>query len=308
MVAESETLGGSLEDVRAFCAVIEHGTISAAARTLGGTKGGVSRRVSRLEHRLGVSLLARTPRAVSATEEGAAFYAKARDALALLAEAVQSAQHAQSIPSGHLRITAPLDFGMDILPPLVVAFRMANPQVTVEMLVTDAPLDLAAHRIDLALRATSGDLPDMGYRASTLVTFPIGLYASPGYLAAREPPAAPAKLVEHDLIVPQSFTGAATLSLTNRRGRTEQVALQPVIQTNDFASAHRVLLADGGIGPMPEITVANTLASGTLIRVLPDWTLAHAKLHAISLAGSEAPARVRAFREFIREQLSGRGT
>ena len=100
MVNESETLGGSLKDLYAFCAVIEFGTLSAAARERGETKGSISRRLSRLEQRLGVALLARTPRSVSATEEGTAFYLKARDALTLLADASASARAAQDPEPG----------------------------------------------------------------------------------------------------------------------------------------------------------------------------------------------------------------
>jgi DNA-binding transcriptional LysR family regulator len=162
MVDESETFGGALDDVRAYCAVVEFGTVSAAARLLGETKGSISRRVSRLEKRLGVALLARTPRAVSPTEEGAAFFERARESLRLLDDAMEAAQAARAEPQGHLRVTAPVDFGMDVLPPLLVRFRALHPGITVELLLDDARLDLAANRIDLALRATPGELPDMG--------------------------------------------------------------------------------------------------------------------------------------------------
>jgi DNA-binding transcriptional LysR family regulator len=308
MVDESETLGGALEDIRAFCAVIELGTISGAARELRETKGSISRRVSRLERRLGTALLARTPRAVSPTEEGTAFYAKAREALSLLADAVENARQSRLIPQGHLRVTAPLDLGVDVLPGLIVKFRALHPQITVELLLTDAPLDLAAHRIDLALRATPGDLPDMGYRASAVVGYRIGLYASQAYLAAYGLPAVPHELVGHDLIIRRDLVGAAKLVLTDRRGRAVEVATRPVAHTNDYASVHRIVLAGGGIGPIPDIVAAASLAAGFLLPVLPEWTVAEGKFYAISLSGLEAPARVRVFREFIRSELMSTAT
>lgn len=308
MVDKSETIAGALEDVRALCAVVEFGTVSAAARQLNETKGSVSRRLSRLERRLGVALLARTPRAVSPTEEGVAFYAKAREALSLLDEATEVARHSQSVSHGHLRVTAPTDLGVEVLPDLVVKFRALYPQITVELLVTDAPLDLAANRIDLALRATPGGLPDMGYRASTVLVFPIGLYAAPAYLAGRAPVTLPADLAEHDLVVPRDVVGAAELTLSNRRGRVERVINQPAIRTTEFATAHRIAIAGGGVAPIPEPVTAASIAAGTLVRVLPDWAIAEARLHAISLGGREAPARVRVFREFIRAELSSSPT
>lgn len=304
MVAESETISGSLADVRAFCAVFELGSVSAAARQLDTTKGGLSRRISRLEERLGVKLLARTPRAVNPTEEGAAFYAKAHEALILLDEAAGGARQSQFIPQGHLRVTAPPDFGVDVLPPLIVEFRAQHPQITVELLVSNALLDLAALRIDLALRATAHDLPDMNYRASTVIEFPIALYAAPTYLAEHEAPSGPADLANHSMVAVSEPVGAERLTLTHRRGRTESVTLRPVIRSGDFASAFRLVQAGGGIGGLPDIVAASSVKAGRLVRVLPDWTLAHAKLHAISLAGHEAPARVRAFREFIRARLA----
>lgn len=305
MVDEAETIGGSLDDIRAFCAVVEFGTVSAAARLLGETKGGVSRRVSRLERHLGVGLLARTPRAVTPTEEGAAFYIKARDGLRLLDDAAEGARSSRSVPSGHLRVTASLDIGLEVLSELVVRFRALHPQIMVELLLTDSPLDLAANRIDLALRASSTALPDMGYRASELATFCASLYASPVYLAARGEPQMPADLSGHDLVLAHGAVGAMQIGLSDRKGRMEQVLARPVIRTTDFSSVLRIVAAGGGIGPVPDVVAAASVASGSLVQVLPGWTWLEAKLHAISLGGREMPARVRVFREFIRAELAG---
>jgi DNA-binding transcriptional LysR family regulator len=305
MVDESETIGGALEDIRAFCAVIELGTISASARQLGETKGGVSRRVTRLERRLGVILLARTPRSVTATEEGMAFHAKARDALALLEDAVEGARQSRSVPRGHLRVTAPHDLGLDVLPALIVRFRADHPQITVELRLTDAALDLAAHRIDLALRATTGALPDLGYRASSLIDLRIALYGSPWYLASRPAPGRPEELEGHDLTLSREATGgAARLRLGHHSGHRAEVLCRPTVRASDYAGVHRLVLAGGGIGALPDLVAAASVVAGHLVPVLPDWTLAQARLHAISVAGHEAPARVRVFREFMREQLA----
>jgi DNA-binding transcriptional LysR family regulator len=303
MVAETETLGGALEDVQALCAVVELGTISAAARRIGESKGGLSRRISRLEARLGARLLARTPRAVTPTEEGLAFYSKARDALVLLDDALEGARQSRSVPRGHLRVTAPQDIGLDVLPELIVMFRRAHPQITVELLLSDAVLDLATHRIDLALRATTGPLPDMGYRASPLVEHAIRFYAAPGYLALHPPPRQPDDLEAHDLVLASESAGGARLRLSHARGQKAEVSCQPVVQASDFAVVHRLLVAGGGIGAIPDMIAAGSIAAGRLVPVLPDWAIAHGWLHAISLGGREAPARVRVFREFLREQL-----
>lgn len=304
MVDETETIGGALDDVRAFCAVAEFGTVSAAARQLGETKGSISRRLSRLEQRLGVTLLARTPRAVSPTEEGMAFFLKAREALTWLDDAVEGARQSQEVPRGHLRVTAPVDLGMDVLPDVVVRFRALHPQISVELLITDAPLDLAANRVDLALRASVGPLPDTAYRASVLAEFRIGLYAAPAYLAARGSPEAPSALARHDLVVSRDFTDAAQLRLTDPRGRVHEVLARPALRTSDYASVLRLTIAGGGIGPLPDLVAAAAVASSSLVPVLPGWSVSEGKLYAISLSGREAPARVRVFRDFLRAELA----
>lgn len=303
-VDKMETLGGSLDDIRAFCTVMELGTISAAARQLGETKGGVSRRISRLEGRLGSSLLARTPRAVTPTEEGSAFYAKAREALILLKDAADSTRQSQAIPQGHLRVTAPIDIGVDVLPPLIVKFRALHPQITVELLLTDTALDLAANRIDLALRATPGNLPDMAYRASIVARFRIGLYASTAYQHTHGLPASLQVLSDHDLIHRQTAMEVPRLRLTDRRQQTVDVAIRPVLRATDYAAVHRLVLGGGGIGLIPDIVARVSLNDGHLVPVLPDWTAGQGVLYAITLNGTDAPARVRVFREFLRKHLS----
>lgn len=304
MVDESETLGGAIEDVRAFCAVVEFGTVSAAARQLQETKGSISRRLSRLERRLSATLLARTPRAVSPTEEGTAFYTKTREALRWMDDAAEGARQSQEILSGHLRVTAPIDLGMDVLPELIVRFRQLHPKIQVELLLTDSSLDLATNRVDLALRASVQGLPDMGYRASRIVDFHIGLYAAPEYLATNGGgPDTPSTLAEHTLVVSRELPGAAHLPLTDNRGRSVQVVARPAIRTSDYASVLRLVIAGGGIGPIPSLIARASVASGALLPVLPEWSVSKGALYAISLGGRVAPARVRVFREFVRMEL-----
>lgn len=292
---------GTLEDLRAFCAVVELGTVTAAARTLHETKGALSRRLSRLETRMGVALLARHPRAVSPTEEGLAFYAKAREALALLDDALQDAHQARQLPAGHLRVTAPLDIGIELLPALISAFRLQHPQITIELLITDAALDLAAHRIDLAIRAAVDPLPDMGYHASRLAQLRLQLYAAPAYLARRGAPPSLQALVEHDVL--RAHDHSPTLRIHDRLGRLEQVAVRVAVRSSDYASLLRLCLAGAGIALLPDRIAAAAVAQASLQPLFADCWESRATLYAVSLGGREAPARVRVFREFLRARL-----
>ncbi len=289
-VDEMETLSGALDDVRTFCRVVELGTLSAAARVMGETKGSISRRLRRLESSLGLQLLARHPRSVSITAEGQLFYGKAREGLLLLDEGAELARATRSEPRGTLRITAPLDLGQEWLPPLLVAFAEQHPQIRIELLIGDQRLDLASHQIDIALRATDGGLPDMGYSARSLTRLTMGWYAAPAYLARAGMPTRPEDLPQHALVL---MAGPHGCSITLEQGaQQERLTLWPRLQTQDYASVLRLTLAG--------------LQRGLLQPVLTDWTTSAGELFLITQSGLRVPARVQAFKQFLLERLTPR--
>ena len=301
-VDEMETLSGALDDVRTFCRVVELGTLSAAARVMGETKGSISRRLRRLETSLGLQLLARHPRSVSVTAEGQMFYSKAREGLLLLDEGAELARATRSEPRGTLRITAPLDLGQEWLPPLLVAFAEQHPQIRIELLISNQRLDLASHQIDIALRATGGGLPDMGYSARSLTRLAMGWYATPDYLARASIPTRPEDLPQHALVL---MSGAHGCSIVLEQGtRQERLTLWPRLQTQDYASALRLTLAGGGIGYFPALVAEGSLQRGLLQPVLTDWTTSSGELFLITQSGLRVPARVQAFKQFLLERLA----
>ena len=301
-VDEMETLSGALDDVRTFCRVVELGTLSAAARVMGETKGSISRRLRRLESSLGLQLLARHPRSVSITAEGQLFYGKAREGLLLLDEGAELARATRSEPRGTLRITAPLDLGQEWLPPLLVAFAEQHPQIRIELLIGDQRLDLASHQIDIALRATDGGLPDMGYSARSLTQLTMGWYAAPAYLARTGIPTRPEDLPQHALVL---MAGPHGCTITLEQGaQQERLTLWPRLQTQDYASVLRLTLAGGGIGYFPQLVASGSLQRGLLQPVLTDWTTSAGELFLITQSGLRVPARVQAFKQFLLERLA----
>ena len=301
-VDEMETLSSALDDVRTFCRVVELGTLSAAARVMGETKGSISRRLRRLESSLGLQLLARHPRSVSITAEGQLFYGKAREGLLLLDEGAELARATRSEPRGTLRITAPLDLGQEWLPPLLVAFAEQHPQIRIELLIGDQRLDLASHQIDIALRATDGGLPDMGYSARSLTQLTMGWYAAPAYLARTGIPTRPEDLPQHALVL---MAGPHGCTITLAQGaQQERLTLWPRLQTQDYASVLRLTLAGGGIGYFPQLVASGSLQRGLLQPVLTDWTTSAGELFLITQSGLRVPARVQAFKQFLLERLA----
>ena len=301
-VDEMETLSGALDDVRTFCRVVELGTLSAAARVMGETKGSISRRLRRLESSLGLQLLARHPRSVSITAEGQLFYGKAREGLLLLDEGAELARATRSEPRGTRRITAPLDLGQEWLQPLLVAFAEQHPQIRIELLIGDQRLDLASHQIDIALRATDGGLPDMGYSARSLTQLTMGWYAAPAYLARTGIPTRPEDLPQHALVL---MAGPHGCTITLEQGaQQERLTLWPRLQTQDYASVLRLTLAGGGIGYFPQLVASGSLQRGLLQPVLTDWTTSAGELFLITQSGLRVPARVQAFKQFLLERLA----
>lgn len=306
-VAVSETSDTDLADLRAFCLVVDLGSITAAAKALGETKGSVSRRLTRLERVLGVSLLRRTPRLVQATEDGAAYRVRVGRALELLDEANGRAQHARVEPSGHLRVTAPFDLAVSVFAEVIAGFVARYPEISVEMLLTEAFLDFDANQIDVALRA-AGSLPDSSLIAHRLASIEGGLFATPSYLEKHGRPRRVEDLQKHKLMMFRATRGATTLSL-RRRGDDKPVRLRAhaAITASDFTFCKAAALADGGIAMLPTLVARSELAEGLLVPVLKDWVLMDASLYLVHPASRFLLPKVRVFRDWVVAAFARKG-
>ncbi len=313
-----ETPLTDLVDLRAFCHVVDLGSITAAAKALGEGKGSISRRLTRLEDALGVRLLRRSPRLVQATDEGAAFRQQVGRALDVLRDAAQSIQHRGSAPSGHLRVTAPVDLAIGLLAPLVAGFTERYPQVTVEMLLTPAFLDFDAHQIDVAVRATP-TLKDSALVAHKLADIEIGPYASPAYIAKHGAPRGPADLPSHRFFMLSSQRGTGVLTLRRRgegnasanAGKSKkrdavELTVSVAVAASDFAFCRELALTGRGIGVLPSTTVRDDVAHGALVRLLPEISLGEASIYLLHSGSRLLPPKVRAFRDYVEREWSER--
>lgn len=298
-VVKKETYDGDLSDLRAFAAVTDLGSITAAARALGETKGSVSRRIRRLEAALGVELLSRTPRKVRTTEDGLRFRQRLGRALELLDAATAEVQHQGGVPSGHLRVTAPFDLSIHVFAPIVVELRRRYPEISVDIVMTSAMLDFEKEQIDVALRAT-GALPDSSLIAHKLADASSALYASPDYVARQGAPKHPKELLEHPLIVVRSQRGSAQLALEHVASgkRVEHVVHAP-ITSSDFTFSRQVALTGGGIAVVPCLLADGDEERGLLVRILPEWVAMPAALFLVYPAARFLPAKVRVFRDLL---------
>ncbi|KVD51085.1 LysR family transcriptional regulator [Burkholderia sp. MSMB1078WGS] len=284
-----------------FARIVSAGSLSAAARELDLSLSVVSKRLAHLESRLGVRLLHRTTRQQTLTDDGAQFHAQVLRILAEVERAETLMSDRRGTVGGVLRVTAPGELGRLRIAPLVAAFRRRHPELVVHLMLTDTIVDLLAQDIDVAVRI--GSLADSTMIARELAPNHRVLCASPRYLAAHGQPAHPAELCAHQCIVlgdqPRTewrFDGA---------DGTVAVGVTAALLTNDGGAARTLALEGAGIALKSIWDVVEDLDAGRLVRVLPAFAAPAAPLHAVYPGGRHVPLRVRAFVDFLREQLRG---
>lgn len=276
-------------DYEVFVAIVEAGGLSGAGRRLRLSPASVSKRLARLEARLGVRLLHRSTRRVALTGEGEVLH---RDLITVLADLKAAEDRVQGLglrPSGRLRMTAPTSFGRIYLGPCVAAFLAQNPDVALELDLSDAFLDLAQGHYDLAIRITAQ--PGSAFSAHRLARSPRVLCAAPAYLAGAGTPTSLAALAGHRILaaegqLPWSLTGPGGIAL--QRGRS-------AVATNSSEMVRELTLAGAGISLRSLWDVWEDLAAGRLVRVLDEWEGSHeAWVQAVHPPRPRLPAAVRA--------------
>ena len=253
------------DELAIFVAIVDEGSLAAAGRKLRRSPPAVTRALAGLEERVAARLLERTTRRSRPTEVGRRLVEHARAVLAGYGDAVREV--GAGPVRGVLRVTAPLVFGRRHVTPVVASFLDAHPGVRVELVLSDRNLDLIGDGLDVALRI--GPLAD-----SSLVARRVGevrrmLVASPSYLAGRAAPRTPEDLVRHDVVFTATRPGPLSWRFGGAAGRRE-VRLTPRLVVNDVEAALLAVRAGRGVGRALSYQVADDLASGTLIRLLPE--------------------------------------
>ncbi|KAA0594791.1 DNA-binding transcriptional LysR family regulator [Azospirillum lipoferum] len=286
-----------LENMRIFVRVVELGSLSAAGRNLRMSPAMVSHRIQQLETHLGVRLLNRTTRQLQATETGMDFYQSCLEVLEAVERAQSSIAAGSGVPSGSVRVTAPLGFGRRILSPLVPDFCAAHPLVEVRLRLSDHLLDLLREAVDVAVRMAA--LKDSSFVVRKIADVRRVLVAAPSYLSERGQPSIPADLSGHNCLLLR-FPGTQQYQWSVLDGG-EPVKL-PVSGRFD-ADDGDVLTGwalDGrGIAMKPLWEVAEHLASGGLVPVLPDFPPEPVTLAVLYPHRALVPAKVRAFADHM---------
>ncbi|WP_437597861.1 LysR family transcriptional regulator [Sorangium sp. So ce590] len=289
-----------LDTLRVFVAVAEEEGFAPAARRLSMSPPAVTRAISALEERIGTRLLHRTTRVVRLTEAGARFLADCKRILGELEEAEASAAGSHAALRGQIGVTAPVMFGRMFVAPVVFDFLARHPRVSARTLLVDRIVDMLDEGLDVAVRIAH--LPDSSLTAIRVGSVRRVVCASPGYLAARGAPAAPADLAQLDTI---SFspTGAPAEWSFASGARVEKVLppSQLLVNTADVAIAAAV--AGRGLARVLSYQIGPELRDGRLSIVLPAFEPPPVPIHVVHAEGRRAAARVRAFVDFLVERL-----
>lgn len=292
-------MAGSVDDMVVFCRVVEAGSFTAAGERLSLSKGAVSKAVSRLEASLGVRLLNRTTRRQTLTEAGAAFHARAAQAIDELEEAAREVSEHADRPRGHLRISAPTFFGAEILSRHLGDFRRRYPEITLEVVHSNRFVDLVVERFDAAVRISAP--VDSSLVMRKLVEIPMVFCAAPAYLERHGRPETPADLHRHDCLV---YTGSAKpreWMAFDGDGQRITVAVDGGLHTNDDHTLRQATIDGCGIVRMPRLFLLKAIESGELIQIWPDAAAPEVTLAVVYPSRRELPAKVRAFVDFLVE-------
>jgi DNA-binding transcriptional LysR family regulator len=288
-----------LADLELFTRIVEAGSLSAAARSLGTTQPTVSKHLAAMERQLGVRLLQRSTRRLRLTEEGQAWYDACRRWMGELREVSGSLTRTGHGPSGTLRLNAPVALGRVVVAPLVRRFLELHPGLAVDLTLTDHRVDLVLDNVDVAVRI--GAIGNPSVVARPLFSYRTRLVAAPAYLAAHGTPRTLEDLRAHPVL----FYGTpSTEDLESPAGRVRLLE-QSRLRTNDSFTFVDALEAGLGLGLTSPWLTEPGIARGTLVRVLPDAWGQRFTAHAVYLPSRVLPARVRAFVAFLQRELPG---
>lgn len=285
-----------------FAKVAEERSFARAAKTLGVSVATVSRGVARLEERLGARLFNRTSRQLSLTEFGARLSDRASRIYCEAEEMENAARELSSRPRGLIRLAVPMSFGLRWVAPILPDFFEQYPDISIDLHMSDASVDLVGDGFDAALRIAV--LPDSSLVARRLAPVAPFILAAPAYLEKYGCPDHPRDLAAHHLLGYSYRPKQDVWRLKNRQGDEEYVTPSGPLRATNSEALVPLALRGLGICELPEFLASEYLADGRLKAILPDWTLPSGALYFVTPSARARPAKIEALSEFMIARLS----
>jgi DNA-binding transcriptional LysR family regulator len=286
-----------LNDIAVFVRVAQFGSFSRAARALGMPVSTVSRKVSALEERLGVTLLQRTTRKLSLTGQGRAYFDQCSEPLGHLYDAERVITQTQKKPEGVLRISGPVMLEQEPFYAFLSAFLNDYPQIQVDLYFTNAFIDLIAENVDVAIRF--GELQDSSLVAQRVGRSVRQLVVSADYARKHSLPSRPDELSQHPCVLINARNNETEWYLVNGR-KAARVHVSGPVAARDFHIVHAFVLRGHGVALLPSSYCDPHIARGELVRVLPDWSSPELFVHAVYPTRRFMPSRLKAFLDALK--------
>jgi len=285
-----------LNDMMLFMAVIDAGSFTLAADRLNIPKANLSRKISRLEAQLGVTLLERTTRSQHITEAGKRYLGHCRRIHQEVDLAEASVAQILDKLEGQLRIGASVGIGHDILKPVLGQFMQQHPDINLQLNLINRRVDLIEEGFDLLIRI--GKLEDSRLIAKRLGSISRKIYVSPDYLSQQGSIKSIKKLTQCDFLLMSSVHIGGRLSLQSG-DKQQEIAVNPKLLVDDFLILKQMAIEGLGVAIIPDYMCEQELASGQLVQVLPTWGMPNVDVFALYPKHRLKIPKVKAFMDFI---------
>lgn len=293
-----------LNDLYYFVKVVEHGGFSQAGSALGIPKSKLSRRIADLEQKLNVSLIYRSTRQFHVTEIGQVFYQQCKNVVEEADIAHELICSVQTHPKGTIKLSCPVTLLQVYLQDLLIDFMEKYPDIDVQILAVNRPVDVISEGLDLALRVRSLPLDDSGMMMKVLGYSRRILVASPNVFREKGEPSTPEQLVDYPVLANTEHSQRYTLSLKNSDELSVTVHVTPKLATTDILTLYRAAVRGLGIARIPRGVVENELKSGELVEVLPDWQFPEDIIHAVYPSRKGLLPAVQLFLTYLAENMA----
>lgn len=290
-----------LRAAEVFVAVVQLGSLSAAARRIGASPATVSRIIRALEEEVGGRLLNRTSRKLNLTEAGELYYARVEQILHQIQEANDSVARLQSTPRGTLRVHSRMLVGNQYIVPALPEFMSLYPDIKIDLTMSNYPVDLIAENVDVDIRI--GKLEDSSLIARKLCNSERIVCATRTYLEKAPPLEQPSDLTVHNCLSYRLNLGRMVWRFLDRADQLIEVPISGGLQSDNGQALLFAMQVGHGIAIMPDWAVQSAISDGSVVRLFPEYRASHIEfdngVYAVFQQSRQAPSKVRVFVDFI---------